>query len=85
MERGEESYELIGKLAIALYTQRIKLRLSALQKILNDKGADYEGNPGMGQVVSAAYRYWKEVKEDWVIHHAIAYSFTGQNDEYLFD
>lgn len=83
MKKGEESYEFIGQLAIALYTQRIKIRLSALQKILNDKGADYGGGVGMGKVVSAAYAHWKS--KDWVIHHAIAASFTGQNDEYLFE
>lgn len=82
MKTGEESYEFIGHLAIALYTQKIKLRLTTLHKILNDKGADYGGGIGMGKVVSAAYDYWK--KKDWVIHHAIAASFTGQNDEYLF-
>ena len=83
MKTGEESYEFIGQLAIALYTQKIKLRLTTLQKILNDKGADYGGGVGMGKVVSTAYEYWK--KKDWVIHHAIAASFTGQNDEYLFE
>ena len=87
MKKGEESYEFIGHLAIALYTQKIKLRLSALQKILNDKGADYAGGRGMGSAVAAAYDYWKQKNsaDGWVIHHAIAASFTGQNDEYLFD
>lgn len=85
MKKGKESYEFIGKLAIALYTQRIKLRLSTLQKILNDKGADYGGGVGRGKVVSAAYKCRADEKKDWVIHHAIAASFTGQNDEYLFD
>jgi hypothetical protein len=83
MNKGEESYDFIGHLAIALYTKQIKLRLSALQHILNDKGADYGGGVGMGKVVSAAYRHWE--KKDMVVHHAIAASFTGQNDEYLFD
>jgi hypothetical protein len=83
MNTGEESYEFIGQLAIALYTQKIRLRLTTLQKILNDKGADYGGGVGMGRVISAAYNYWK--KKDWVIHHAIAASFTGQNDGYLFE
>jgi hypothetical protein len=83
MNKGEEAYEFIGKLAVGLYTQGIKLRLSTLQKILNDKGADYGGGIGMGKVISAAYEHWK--KKDWVIHHAIAASFTGQNDQYLFD
>ena len=83
MKTGEESYKFIGQLAIALYTQKIKFRLSTLQKILNDKGANYGGGVGMGKVVTAAYNYWK--KKDWVIHHAIAASFTGQNDKYLFE
>jgi hypothetical protein len=85
MERGIESYEFIGDLAVALYTQRIRIRLSALQKILNDKGSDYSGGVGMGRVVSAAYRYWADEKKDMVVHHAIAAAYTGQNDEYLFD
>ena len=87
MKTGEESYEFIGQLAIALYTQKIKLRRSALQKILNDKGADYGGGVGMGKVVSTTYEYWKNKNstDGWVMHHAIAATFTGQNDEYLFD
>ena len=44
---------------------------------------DMNMNNGMGKVVAAAYRHWS--KKDWVVHHAIAASFTGQNDEYLFD
>ena len=83
MGKGKEKYEFIGQLAIALYTQRIKIRLSALQKILNDKGSDYGGGQGMGACVAAAYRYWKE--KDWVLHYAIAASFTGSNDQYLFE
>lgn len=53
MNKGEESYEFIGKLAIALYSQRI----DTLQKILNDEGADYGSGIGMGSVISAAYRH----------------------------
>ena len=82
MKPGQESYEFIGHLAIALYTQKIKLRLTTLHKILKDKGTGYGGGIGMGKVASAAYAYWE--KKDPVIHHAIAYSFTGQSDEYLF-
>ena len=85
MEKGKESYKFIGHLAIALYSQGIKLRISTLRQILNDKGADYGDGKGIGSVVSAAYRYWKEENQDWVIHHAIAASFTGKNDEYLFN
>lgn len=83
MRKGIESYEFIGHFAIALYTQRIKIRLSALQKVLNDKGANYGGGISMGKALSAAYNHWKE--RDWAIHHAIAASFTGSHDEYLFE
>jgi hypothetical protein len=85
MKTGQESYEFIGQLAIALYTQKITLRLTTLQKILNDKGADYGGGIGMGKVVSAAYEYWKDKEQDGIMKQAIAVTFTGENDEYLYD
>jgi len=72
MERGEASYEFIGQLAIALYTYGIKIRLSTLQKILNDKGADYRGGIGLRRVVTAARTYW--AARDPIIYHAIAYA-----------
>lgn len=82
MDRGEEAYEFIGKLAIALYPHGIKIRLPALQKILHDRGA-YDGmGVGMGQVVAAAHRHWEQ--RDPVIYHAIAQAFIGQNGEDLF-
>ena len=83
MEKGEESYDFIGRLALALYSQDIKMRLSTLQQILNDKGADYGGGIGMGKVVSASYRFWESKSS--VTHHAIAATFTGKNDQYCYE
>jgi len=83
VERGAESYEYIGKLAVALYTYGIKIRLSALQHILNDKGAKYGGGIGMRRVVTAARTYWAE--RDPIIYYAIAYAFTDHHDEPLFE
>lgn len=86
METEKAYYEFIGKLAIVLYTQRINLRLSTLHKILNDNGADYGGGIGMRKVFSVAYEFWrkKDSADGGLTHHAIAATFTGQNDEYLF-
>jgi hypothetical protein len=82
MKKGAESYEFIGKLAIGIWPQGIKIRLTALVRILNDKGADYsDRRRGPGAVVAAACQYWE--KKDPVIAHAISYAFTGKNDEYL--
>jgi hypothetical protein len=78
LKKGDDSYEFIGHLALALYSIKIKLQLSTLQKILNDEGADYGGGIGMGKVVSTAYTYWDTKKQDTVIAHAIASIFIGK-------
>jgi hypothetical protein len=75
----KEVYEFIGELAIALYSKKITITLSALKSILNEKGQNYseQSNKGFGQVVSAAWSIWE--KKDPIIYHAIAYSFTDKN------
>ena len=74
-----EVYDFIGELAIALYSKKIQISLSALNEILKDKGEDYGNNRGLGAGVSAAWRHWKD--KDPVIYHAIAYTFTDKNGE----
>ncbi|MFV0176159.1 hypothetical protein OBK27_04355 [Empedobacter falsenii] len=78
-ELENSNYNLIGKIAIALYGQDITISLDALKQILNDHGANYkpDGNVGIGQSVAAAYRAWRDV--DPVIHHAIAHVFVGRD------
>lgn len=74
-----EIYEFIGELAIGLYSKKIKISLTSLNAILEDKGAAYGSNRGLARGVSAAYRYWKD--KDPVVHHAIAYSFNDKDGE----
>lgn len=81
---GNETYEFIGRLALALFNQKIKIRYSTLQKILVDNGLDSYGNErGMAQAISAAYRYWDRVeKEKFAISTtpgAIASTFVNKD------
>jgi hypothetical protein len=74
-----ETYEFIGELAISLYSKKIKISLSALNAILQDRNSAYGSNRGLAAGVSAAYRYWKI--KDPVIHHAIAFTFNDKNGD----
>lgn len=73
----KKTYDFIGELAIALYSKKIQISLSALNAILKDKGNEYGNNRGLGAGISAAWKYWKE--KDPVIHHAIAHTFVNKN------
>lgn len=75
----EEIYEFIGDLAISLYTKKIKISLTALNAILEDKEAAYGNNRGLAAGIGGAYRYWKS--KDPVVHHAIAYTFNDKDGE----
>ncbi len=86
MKRVEdERYQLMGQIAIALYSQEIRISLSSLKSILMDYGYDYSSdyNRGLAKSVASAYSAWE--KTDPVIHHAIAYTFTDQNGELPWD
>ncbi|EPS8832391.1 TPA: hypothetical protein KDX79_003444 [Vibrio parahaemolyticus] len=72
-----EIYDFIGELAIALYSKKITISLTALNAILDDKGAAYGNNRGLASGVAAAYRHW-ELK-DPVIYHAIAFTFRDKH------
>lgn len=82
---NNESYDFIGKLSIALYSQGITISLDALKQILNDRGQNYSdvSNLGLGRSVSAAYHAWEKV--DPVVHHAIAYTFKGRNGSFSWE
>lgn len=82
---NNDTYQFIGTLAIALYSQGINITLDALKQILNDQGHDYSdySNLGIGKVVSSAYQAWKQV--DPVVHHAIAFSYTGRHGNLVWD
>lgn len=79
---NNDTYDFIGQLSIALYSQGIQISLDALKQILNDRGENYseESNRGLGKVVSSAYKAWEKV--DPVVHHAIAWTFKGRDGEF---
>ena len=81
--KKKEIYNLIGNLAIALYSKNIQISLSSLNQILKDKDAEYGNNRGLASGVSASWRYWK--KKDPIIHHAIAYTFIDKNGNFPWE
>ena len=82
---NDSTYDFIGKLAIALYSQGITITLDALKQMLNDEGDNYswDSNLGLGRSISTAYKAWEKV--DPVIHHAIAHTFKGRNGKFPWD
>ncbi|EAY25609.1 hypothetical protein [Microscilla marina] len=83
----DEKLSLIGKLAFALYSQKIQITYGALKKILQDKGYEYSemSNQGLGASVSAAYRAWnQDGKGDVEVSNAIAYTFTDKNGDLIW-
>ena len=70
-------YDFIGRLALALHSQGIQIKLSSLHHILKEADvpvADGRGRErGVGNRVSAAYRYWERKESDTpVTSNAIA-------------
>lgn len=79
-----ETYDFIGRLAVALFNQKVKISYSALRKILIDNGfCSYGSERGMARAISAAYHYWERVeKEKYTIPitpGAIAATFVNKN------
>lgn len=81
-----ETYEFIGKLAVALYSQHIIMSLSTLNTVLETNKLEPYGNcRGLGQGLAAACKYWdkKEEKSEMlpVTHNAIANVFVDRNND----
>lgn len=72
-----DSYELIGQLALALYSQGIKINLTTLNAFLEEKGFCYRNDNRLAAGVSASYKYWKN-KGDEVIASAITLTYTDK-------
>ncbi len=80
------TYEFIGKLAVALYSQRIVMSLSALNTVLeNNKLEPYGNCRGLGQGLTAACNYWDKKEGDAemlpVTHNAIANVFVDRKGD----
>lgn len=84
-EMENRTYEFIGRLALVLFSQNIKMSFDTLASLLKDNGLDdYAGGRGMAAGVSAAYRRWEEKEKDCRIPAtcgAIANTFVNQKGE----
>ncbi len=79
----EETYKLIGKLAIGLYVQNLTITFDSLNSILKERGLEYESNRGLAAGITAAINYWEE--KDPVIHHAIVQSYVNKKGEFAYE
>ena len=59
------TYEFIGRLALVLFSQNIKMSYSTLIKVLEDNNLDsYGSERGMASGIAAAYRRWEDIEKD---------------------
>lgn len=58
--RKNRTYDFIGKLALGLFSQGIKMSYTVLIDMLER----YGNERGMARGLSAAYRYWKQKESD---------------------
>ena len=59
------TYEFIGRLALVLFSQNIKMSYSTLIKVLEDNNLDsYGSERGMASGIAAAYRRWEVIEKD---------------------
>ena len=76
----EETYNFIGKLAVVLYSQGIRISFDSLKSILADQGKKYGSNRAVARGVDAAYKYWaRKGNENEATATAIAYTYTGKD------
>ncbi len=82
-EMENKTYEFIGRLALVLFSQNIKMSFSTLIEVLKDNGlTQYQSGRAMAAGISAAYRRWEEKEKDCRIPAtcgAIANTFVDKN------
>lgn len=82
-EMGNKTYEFIGRLALVLFSQNIKMSFDTLAALLKDNGLDkYAGGRGMAAGVKTAYHRWEDKEKNCRIPStcgAIANTFVDKN------
>ena len=64
-EMANQTYEFIGRLALVLFSQNIKMSYTALIQVLKDNGLDeYGSERGMASGIKAAYLRWEAIEKD---------------------
>lgn len=83
---NEKRYSLIGKIALGLYCQNVRVSFSSLNSMLGDYKCSYGNNRALASGVAAAYRYYESKGTDFnAYNEAIAHSFTDQNGEFAWN
>lgn len=82
LNKQNATYEFIGRLALALFSQNIHITFTALRQILADNSLKiYNTNRGMARGVASAYKYWEKQERKRKISStcaAIADTFVDQ-------
>ena len=77
------TYEFIGRLALVLFSQNIKMSYTALIQVLIDNTLEHYGSErAMASGIAAAYRRWEEVESNCRIPStagAIANTYVDKN------
>ena len=78
-----KTYEFIGRLALVLFSQNIKMSYTSLIQVLKDNNYKHYGNEhGMARGISTAYRHWEDVESECKIPKtggAIANTFVNKD------
>ncbi|MBQ8779249.1 MAG: hypothetical protein IJZ49_05985 [Alistipes sp.] len=78
-----KTYEFIGRLALVLFSQNIKMSYTSLIQVLIDNGmATYGNERGMARGIAAAYHHWEKVEQNAKITTtcgAIANTFVNKD------
>lgn len=83
-EKTYETYEFIGKLAMALLPLQIKVKFSTLNELLSDYGeAPYNSPRAVAKGVSEAYDWWKK-RQQHEVCYAIAQTYVDRNGNYAY-
>lgn len=81
-----DTYEFIGRLALALYGQNVRMSYATLMRLLEDNGLDnYGSERGMARGIEAAYHQWEAAEEPLGATptcNAIALTFVDKDGNY---
>ena len=80
---ADKRYDFLGRLAIVLQTQNMKMSFKTANKMLADNGhRPYASSRGLASGISAAYRAWERVENESEMSNpysrAIASVYTNQ-------
>lgn len=80
-----DGYQLMARIAIALFFANEWITFSELKIMMNDRGYEYSegGNRGLASSVKTAEESYRNINED--LRHAIAVSFRSKDGNLAFN